>query len=70
MKPKQIRPIVICVFRNEDKLFVTEGYDYYKNEIFYRPLGGAVEFGERSQDSIVREIREEADADIEDLTYL
>jgi 8-oxo-dGTP pyrophosphatase MutT (NUDIX family) len=70
MKPEQIRPIVICVFRNEDRLFVTEGYDSFKKETFYRPLGGAIEFGERSRESIVREIREEMGVQIKDLTYI
>ena len=69
MKPGQIRPIVICVFRDEDRLFVTEGYDSCKKETFYRPVGGAIEFGERSRESIVREIREEMDAEIKDITY-
>jgi ADP-ribose pyrophosphatase YjhB (NUDIX family) len=70
MKPKQIRPIVICVFRDKDRLFVTEGYDPCKKETFYRPPGGAIEFGERSRESIVREIREEMEAEIKDLTYI
>ena len=70
MKPREIRPIVICIFRDEDRLFVTEGYDSFKKETFYRPLGGAIEFGERSRESIVREIREEMDAEIKDLTYI
>ena len=69
MKPGEIRPIAICVFRDEDRLFVTEGYDSFKKETFFRPLGGAIEFGERSRESIVREIREEMDAEIKDITY-
>ncbi|KPL03583.1 MAG: hypothetical protein AMJ73_06170 [candidate division Zixibacteria bacterium SM1_73] len=70
MKPRQIRPIAICVFRDKDRLFLMECYDPAKKEIFYRPLGGAIEFGEHSRESIVREIREEIGAEIEDLTYI
>lgn len=70
MKPGEIRPIVICVFRNEDRLFVTEGYDSSKKETFFRPPGGAIEFGERSRESIVREIREEMGVQIRDLSYI
>ena len=69
MKPGEIRPIVICIFRDKDRFFVTEGYDSYKKETFYRPLGGAIEFGERSRESIIREIREEMGAEVKDLTY-
>jgi ADP-ribose pyrophosphatase YjhB (NUDIX family) len=70
MRPGEIRPIVICVFRDEDRLFVTEGYDSFKKETFFRPLGGAIEFGENSRESIIREIREEMEAEIKDLTYI
>jgi 8-oxo-dGTP pyrophosphatase MutT (NUDIX family) len=70
MKPGEVRPIVICVFRDEDRLFVTEGYDSHKKETFYRPLGGAIEFGEHSRESIVREIREEMGVQIRDLSYV
>jgi len=65
-----IRPIAICLFRQNDKILVFEGYDPIKGEIFYRPLGGAIEFGERSVDIIRREIMEEIDAEVKDLTYL
>jgi ADP-ribose pyrophosphatase YjhB (NUDIX family) len=70
MKPGEIRPIVICIFRHKDRLFVTEGYDSFKKETFFRPPGGAVEFGERSRESIVREIREEMGVQIRDLSYI
>ena len=70
MKPRQIRPIAICVFRDKDRLFLMECYDPIKKETFYRPLGGAIEFGEHSRESIVREIREEIGTEIEDLTYI
>ena len=70
MKPGQIRPIVICVFRDGDRLFLAEYYDPSKKETFYRPLGGAIAFGEHSRQCIVREIREEMEAEIKDLTYV
>ena len=70
MKPGQIRPIVICVFRDKDRLFLAEYYDPSKKETFYRPLGGAIAFGEYSRECIVREIQEEMGAEIKDLTYI
>lgn len=65
-----IRPLAICLFRHNDKILVFEGYDPLKKEYFYRPLGGGIEFGERSEDTIHRELMEEIDAEVKDLTYL
>jgi len=44
--------------------------DPKSGEAFYRPLGGAIVFGERGGECIVREVREELGAEITDLTYL
>ena len=49
-----IRPIVICVFSFNGRVLIAEGYDPTKRQIFYRPLGGGIEFGELSQDALVR----------------
>jgi 8-oxo-dGTP pyrophosphatase MutT (NUDIX family) len=70
MKPGQIRPIAICVFRKDDKLLVGEHHDLTKKETFYRPLGGAIEFGELGRECATREIREEMGAEVKDLAYL
>ena len=60
-----IRTIAICVFRHNDHILVAEGYDAVKNEYFYRPLGGGIEFGERSAETICREIMEEINAEVD-----
>jgi len=70
MKPGQIRPIVISVFRDGNRLFLAEYHDPSSGERFYRPLGGAIAFGEHSRECIVREIREEMGAEITGLTYV
>jgi 8-oxo-dGTP pyrophosphatase MutT (NUDIX family) len=70
MKPGKIRPIAICVLRDDDKLLVGEHCDSVKKETFYRPLGGAIEFGERGPECVVREVREEIEAEIKELNYL
>src|SRR5215813_1202705 len=71
-KKKRIRPLAICVFRRDGRILVAEGYDSVKDEYFYRPLGGGIEFGEPGVETICRELREEIneEADRDSLTYL
>lgn len=66
----QIRPIAICVFNHNGKILVFEAYDPSKGEIFYRPLGGGIEFGEYSVETVHREMMEEIGAKVKDLVYL
>ena len=68
MKPGQIRPIVVSVFRDGDRIFLAQYHDPSSGERFYRPLGGAIAFGEHSRECIVREIREEMGTEITELT--
>jgi len=65
-----IRPIAICVFFDGDRIFVGEGVDHAKGETFYRPLGGAIEFGEYGRQAVARELREEIGAEIVNLHLL
>ena len=65
-----IRPLALCVFRDEDRILVFEAYDAAKAQTFYRPLGGGIEFGESSEQAVRREIKEELDAEIADLRFL
>jgi NADH pyrophosphatase NudC (nudix superfamily) len=71
-KKKRIRPLAICVFRNQDRILVMEGYDAIKKEYFYRPLGGAIEFGESGPETVCRELMEEINVkvDRQSLKYL
>jgi len=66
----EIRVIAICIFRNKDKILVFEGHDPSRNQTFYRPLGGGIEFGERSDETVRREIMEELCEEVTDLQYL
>jgi 8-oxo-dGTP pyrophosphatase MutT (NUDIX family) len=66
----KIRPIAICLFRHNGRILAAEGYDAVKRQLFYRPLGGTIEFGERSEETIAREIMEELGAEINGLHYL
>ena len=65
-----IRPIAIYLFRHNGKILVFKGYDPKNDETFYRPLGGGIEFGEHSVDTIRCELREEISAEVRDLVYL
>ena len=69
-KKTRIRPLAICVFRRGDKIFVARGYDSHKEQTFYRPIGGKIEFGERGRETVIREVREEIGAEVLDLAYL
>lgn len=72
MKKNRIRPLAICVFRNRDRILVHQGYDHVKDQYFYRPLGGGIEFDETSMDTVCRELMEELNVtvDQESLDYL
>ena len=58
----RIRPKALCGGRRAGKLLVFEGFDTVRGDHYYRPLGGAIEFGERSEATAAREMAEELDA--------
>jgi ADP-ribose pyrophosphatase YjhB (NUDIX family) len=69
--PAYIRPIALVVFRRDDgALLLAPGYDSVKQQRFYRPLGGGIDFGERAEDAARREIREELGIEIDDLRFI
>lgn len=60
-----IRAIAICVFRDGNRILVGDAYDPTKQELFYRPPGGGIHFGELSEVALRREIKEELGVEIE-----
>ena len=64
-KFKEIRPIVLGVAIKDNKLLVGEGFDKVKNQTFYRPLGGGIEFLEKSDEALKREFLEEINISID-----
>ena len=63
-KFREIRPIVLGIVKKENKILVSEGYDKVKNEVFYRSIGGGIEFLEDSKEALKREFKEELNIDI------
>ena len=66
----QIRPVALCVFRNNNRILVFEGFEKLRSETFYRPLGGGIEFGENAEETVRRELKEEINAEVGELRYL
>lgn len=70
MPEPRIRNIAICIFHHQGKILVNAFHDPVKQQTLFRPLGGGIEFGERSADAIVREIREELNLSIRNVRLL
>jgi len=67
---KRIRPIALCIFRNDGRILVGEFQDRISKKRFYRPLGGGIEFLEPGEEAVQREIQEELSEDIENVQLL
>ncbi len=65
-----LRVKAVCVFANGGRILLIEGYDTAKEQRFFVPIGGRVEFGESTEQAITREVAEELSADITDLVQL
>jgi 8-oxo-dGTP pyrophosphatase MutT (NUDIX family) len=68
-KALSVRPrvLALAVIRREDgALLLAHGVDSGKNdEVFYRPLGGGVDYGEHSRETVKREMLEETGCEVE-----
>jgi len=69
---QRIRPLALCVVRrpSDGAILAAFGFDKVKQQRFYRPLGGEIEFGELAQDAARREMLEEISAEVTDLRLL
>jgi len=65
-----VRVKAVCLFLHEGRILAIDGYDPTKQQCFWVPVGGRVEFGETSRDAIIREVREELGTEITDLRLL
>jgi ADP-ribose pyrophosphatase YjhB (NUDIX family) len=60
------RPLALCVIWRGREILVFEGRDPSDGRRYYRPLGGGVEWRELSRAAVVREIREELGAELDE----
>ena len=70
MNDGRIRAIAVAIIRRGEEILVSDIPDDLKGITGYRPLGGTIEFGERGDETVVRELREELGAEIVDTRYL
>ncbi|MBT3583334.1 MAG: NUDIX domain-containing protein [Halobacteriovoraceae bacterium] len=62
---RKIRPLALGIIKRADgKFLLDKGFDSVKNQWFYRPLGGGIEFGERGEEALRREFMEEIDKEV------
>nr|WP_041740894.1 NUDIX domain-containing protein [Calothrix sp. PCC 6303] len=66
----KIRVKVLGLIRNQNQIFVCEGYDSVKQQTYYRALGGSIDFGEDSLSALQREFQEEIQAELTNIKYL
>jgi 8-oxo-dGTP pyrophosphatase MutT (NUDIX family) len=69
--PQYIRPLALVLVRRDDgAILAAPGFDHVKQQRFYRPLGGGIEFGELAEDAARRELQEELGAELTDVRLL
>lgn len=58
------RAVALCLVKREEQYLLVEKYDEVQGVTLYRPVGGTIEFGEDSRKTVIREVKEEINADI------
>ena len=57
---RKIRPLALALIKNnKNQILLHKAFDSVKNETFYRPLGGGIDFYESGKIAVEREIEEE-----------
>ena len=69
MPPNVTRPCAFVFLRADDRVLVSEMHDPVEG-VFYRPPGGGIEFRETSDAAARRELQEELDLSVGDLTLI
>lgn len=69
-KSSKILVLALGLIQNSDRIFVSQDYDAIKQQTFYRALGGDIDFGESSFDTLKREFRATIQAELTNINYL
>lgn len=64
------RATALALIRDADRLLLSEQPDPVKGVVGYRPLGGTIEFGERGDETVARELREELGVELVNIHYV
>jgi ADP-ribose pyrophosphatase YjhB (NUDIX family) len=67
---ERIKVKVLCLFHNDGKILASRGLNKITNQVFYRLLGGSLDFFETAEVGIRREIDEELHSKIENLRFI
>lgn len=59
-----IRPLSVAVVRRGNQVLAMKAFDYKKGCVFYRLPGGGIEFGEKAEEAVCREWKEELGAEL------
>jgi 8-oxo-dGTP pyrophosphatase MutT (NUDIX family) len=70
MQESKIRVLALALCSDKKKILVFHGKDPETKQPFYRPVGGAIEFGEFAIQAIKREFKEELNATLINVRYL
>jgi len=70
MAEHRIRALALCVFHHNGKILFNEFRDPVSQQTCFRPVGGGIEFGETSAETIVREVQEELGLSMTDMRLL
>jgi 8-oxo-dGTP pyrophosphatase MutT (NUDIX family) len=66
----QIRVVALALIEHNNRFLLAESKDNVKNETFYRPIGGGIEFGETGAETVTREVEEEIGYKIQNVDKL
>lgn len=66
----QIRLVALALIEHNGHWLFARSHDPATGEEFYRPLGGGIDFGEKSDDALRRELREELHFEIKNLQFV
>ncbi len=67
---KRIRAISLGLIEHEGHVFVSKGEDPKTRDVYYRFLGGGIDFGETSKAALCREFVEEISAELVEVEYV